>query len=111
MSSRLEVLAERRRDLVRRSEAHRAELAATVDGLHAEIAIAESVVSVVRGVRRHRAIFGGAAAAFLVFGPSSTRRWLAGAAAIAPFVIGAYRLAKGLPTKETVDDPPSGGAA
>lgn len=110
MRSRIQALAERRQALVRRSDAHRARLAATVEGLHREVAIAETVVTVVRGVRRHRALFGAVAAALLLFGPSRTRRWLAGATAFAPFAIGAWRLAKGVaPLHES--EPPIGGAA
>jgi uncharacterized protein YigA (DUF484 family) len=110
MRSRIQALAERRQALVRSSAEHRARLAATVDGLHREIAIAETVVTVVRGVRRYRAFFGAVAAALLLFGPSRTRRWLAGAAAIAPFAIGAWRLARGVaPLQES--EPPIGGAA
>lgn len=110
MTSRLRVLAERRRELVLRSEAHRARLAATIDGLHREIAIAETVVTVARGVRRYRALFGFVAAALLLFGPSRTRRWLSGAVAFAPVAIGAFRLAKGLRTTDADDLPIPGGA-
>ncbi|HEX6850925.1 MAG TPA: hypothetical protein VF139_05920 [Candidatus Polarisedimenticolaceae bacterium] len=109
MRSRIEALAERRLALVRSSDAHRAQLGATVEGLHREIAIAETVVTVVRGVRRYRALFGALAAALLLFGPSKTRRWLAGAAALAPFAIGTYRLAKGVARPQESDDS-SGGA-
>lgn len=110
MSSRLQVLAERRQELVRRAEAHRAELASGVAGFHREIAIVETVVSVVRGIRRYRTAFGAVAAALVVFGPSRTRRWLSVAVALAPVALGAYRLAKDIPALEPGDPPIPGGA-
>ena len=110
MTSRLRLLAERRGELVRRAEAHRASVAAGVDALHAQIAIAETVVTVVRGVRRYRGVFGAVAAALLLFGPSRTRRWLSGAVAFAPFAIGAYRLARDLRTAGPSEPPVPGGA-
>lgn len=111
MTSRLRVLAERRRELVLRAEAHRASVAAGVDALHAQIAIAETVVTVVRGVRRYRAVFGVVAAALLLFGPSRTRRWVSGALAFAPFAIGAYRLASEMRNAESTEPPIPGGAS
>lgn len=107
MMSRLEELAEKRQALVRRSDTHRTRLAETVDGLHREIAITETVVRVVRGVRRYRALFGFVAAALLLFGPSRTRRWLSGAVALAPIAIGAVRLARGM--RRLQEDAPSPG--
>jgi hypothetical protein len=109
MMSRLEALAEKRQELVRRSGTHRTRLAETAEGLHREIAIAETVVRVVRGVRRYRALFGFVAAALLLFGPSRTRRWLSGAVALAPIAIGAVRLAKGVRQLDG-DAPPPGDA-
>jgi hypothetical protein len=95
MTSRIEALAERRRSLVRRSAKRRADLAATVDLMRGEIAVAETIVDAVRRIRRYRAVFGIVAASFAIFGPGRTRRFISGALAIAPFAIEAYRFAKG----------------
>lgn len=95
MRSRRRELADQRLALVRRSDAHRMELVAAVAPFHGALALADSVVGIVRRVRRYRALFSVAAAILVAVGPLRARRWIRGGAAIAPLAIGAYSLWKG----------------
>jgi hypothetical protein len=94
MRSRRRELADRRLALVRRSGAQRSELAAAVAPFHRPLALADSVVGIVRRVRRYRALFSVAAAVLVAVGPLRAHRWIRGGAAIAPLAIGAYSVWK-----------------
>lgn len=96
MSSRLAILVARREALVARSEAHRAERRTIMGQLHREIALVETVVGAARLVRRSGPLIGIAVAGLLVVGPVRIVRWFGSAARFAPYVIGAYRVARSI---------------
>jgi hypothetical protein len=87
--------SERRMALVAQSQENRAAMGAAFDDLERRFAVAERVVSVARGIGRHRAAVG-AAALFTVFAPRSARTWVRRAFALLPLVIAGYRLVRSL---------------
>ena len=91
MSSHLEVLAVRRRDLVARSDENRAALGVVFNGLERRFGIAEVVVSIARRIHRHRFLVG-AVAVFLLAAPGGARTWIRRARGWLPLVVEGYRL-------------------
>ena len=93
MNPRLRVLAERRHALIAEADRHRAALAKTVNGVGAEIAIADAVILTVGRVHRHRTLLG-AVAVGLILAPAASRKWVRLVMWMAPLALEGYRLVK-----------------
>ena len=97
--SRLDELAERRREIIVACDTDRDALASSFTGMERELRIADRIVSVARTMNRHRALVG-AAAAGLLLAPAVTRKWIKKLSGWLPVVIEGYRAFKKARTEE-----------
>jgi hypothetical protein len=93
--SRLEELAERRREIIAACNADRDAIAESLMGMEKELRVADGIVSVARTMNRHRAMVG-AAAAGLLLAPAFTRKWIGKVSGWLPLVSEGYRMFKKL---------------
>ena len=105
--SRARLLAERRRELVARSDVHRADLAGIMDDLESRTVLLDIAVSTARRVHRHRVLVG-AAAVGLVLAPLAARSWIRRVLWAAPLVLEGYHVFKAL--RDVRHGRPSGAA-
>ena len=91
MSSRLQVLADRREALIARSDEERAALGAAFVGIERKFVFVEAGFAAVRRVNRRRALLG-AAAAWMVLAPLSARLWIGRLSWWLPLATEGYRL-------------------
>jgi YqjK-like protein len=93
LSSRLEMLRERRLAIVAGCERDREQLAQAFGGIQRELHVADRVIAIARRLSRHRAILG-VVAAGLILTPVLARKWVRRASLWLPIAIEGYRIVK-----------------
>ena len=107
MSSRLDALAARRKDLIARTDRQREELAGMFGAIGNRLGVVEAVVAGARQLHRHR-FLAGAAGVFVLLAPVAARTWLRRAFWLVPLAIEGYRLAKSSRASRRASTPANG---